>query len=176
MSAFWEKKMATYFTRIDFDKDGAITLNDFEAMAARFIASEKLDAKRGADLKEKLVQLWEKYLKPVAGGKPLTKDVFIAAIKKQVNDKDLSNTVAGPLPIFFKAVDGNADGAIQVEEYETFFSILGLDPKLAKVSFEAIDTNHDGSLSEEEFVTAGTQFFTSEDATSPSQFFWGPLV
>lgn len=49
--------MRTYFSRIDFDKDGSITQKDFEAMASRFIESEKLDAKRGADLKQKLLQV-----------------------------------------------------------------------------------------------------------------------
>lgn len=55
--AFVERKLKTYFKRIDFDKDGAITRNDFESMADRFVESEKLDAARGADLKHKLVQV-----------------------------------------------------------------------------------------------------------------------
>lgn len=57
MSSFIERKLKTYFKRIDFDKDGAITVHDFESMADRFVESEKLDAARGADLKKKLVQV-----------------------------------------------------------------------------------------------------------------------
>ena len=34
--------MKTYFTRIDFDKDGSITRADFEGMAKRFIEAGKL--------------------------------------------------------------------------------------------------------------------------------------
>jgi Ca2+-binding EF-hand superfamily protein len=176
MSDFWVHKMKTYFTRIDFDKDGSITQKDFEAMAERFIASEKLDAKRGAELKKKLLEVWEKYLKGVSGGKSLTQPLFIEAMKKQVHDKDLKTTVAGPLPIFFGAVDANGDGAIQEDEYALFFQILGLDPNMASVSFKAIDTNNDGQLSLDEFVHAGTEFFTCEDQSCPSKLFWGPLV
>lgn len=54
MSSFWVRKIETYFTRIDFDKDGSITKKDFEGMANRFVESEKLDAKRGEELKAKL--------------------------------------------------------------------------------------------------------------------------
>jgi len=168
--------MRTYFTRIDFDKDGSITQKDFEAMAKRFIESEKLDAKKGEDLRQKLLQIWEKYLKAVAGDKSLTQPLFIEAIKKQLNNKDIKSTLGGPLPIFFHAVDANGDGLIQGDEFSLFFQILGLDPKMAPDSFKAIDTNNDGQLSLDEFVHAGTEFFTSEDEKCPSKLFWGPLV
>jgi len=168
--------MRTYFTRIDFDKDGSITQKDFEAMAKRFIESEKLDAKKGEDLRQKLLQIWEKYLKAVAGDKSLTQPLFIEAIKKQLHNKDIKSTLGGPLPLFFHAVDANGDGMIQGDEFSLFFQILGLDPKMAPDSFKAIDTNNDGQLSLDEFVNAGTEFFTSEDEKCPSKLFWGPLV
>ena len=50
------RKMKTYFQRIDFDKDGAITQKDFEGMAERFVKREKLDEARGKELKNKLLQ------------------------------------------------------------------------------------------------------------------------
>jgi len=176
MSDFWKRKMRTYFTRIDFDKDGSITQKDFEAMAARFIEREKLDACRGADLKKKLLDVWEKFLKDVAAGQSLTLPLFIESMKNQVHDPKLKTTLAGPLPIFFSAVDANNDKMIQQDEFELFFDIIGLDPKLAGDSFKAIDTNNDGQLSVDEFVQAGTEFFTCEDEKCPSKLFWGPLV
>lgn len=176
MSDFWIRKMKTYFQRIDFDKDGAITQKDFEAMADRFVSSEKLSEERGKELKGKLLQVWEKYLKGAKDGQAIDQASFIEAIKKQVADKALHEALAGPLPLFFSAVDANADGAIQSDEFELFFQIIGLDPKMAPATFKAIDTNNDGSLSLDEFVTAGVDFFTSEDENSPNKLFWGPLV
>ena len=119
-----------------------------------------------------LLQVWEKYLKDSTGGAALNQDAFIATLKKQVQDPSMKDT----LPLFFSAIDANSDGMIQKEEFELFFDIIGLDPKMAGPTFEAIDTNHDGQLSLEEFVTAGVDFFTSEDETSPNKLFWGPLV
>jgi len=176
MSEFWIRKMKTYFQRIDFDKDGAITQKDFEGMAERFVKCEKLDAAKGKDLHTKLLQVWEKYLKDDNKGKALNQDAFIATLKKQVADPSLRQTLAGPLPLFFSAVDANADGNIQEDEFRLFFEILGLDPNMAAATFQAIDTNHDGQLSLDEFVAAGVDFFTSEDESNPNKLFWGPLV
>jgi len=122
------------------------------------------------------LQVWEKYLKDTSGGQTLNQDAFIAALKKQVQDPALRQTLAGPLPLFFCAIDRNADGMIQKDEFELFFDIIGLDTKMAGPTFEAIDTNHDGQLSLEEFTTAGVDFFTSEDENCPTKLFWGPLV
>lgn len=168
--------MKTYFTRIDFDKDGAITKKDFEGMAERFVSTEKLNEAKGNELRAKLIQVWEKYLKDGHEVSGLDQATFIATLKKQVTDPNLRQTLAGPLPLFFSAVDANGDGFIQQDEFQLFFQILGLDPNFAPASFNAIDTNNDGKLSLDEFVTAGVDFFTSEDETNPNKFFWGPLV
>jgi len=167
--------MKTYFNRIDFDKDGAITRADFEGMGSRFVEKEKVDAKVGEEIKNRICAVWDQYLSKV-GGDGINEGAFIEALKKQVNDPSLKAAVSGPLPLFFKAVDANGDGMIDSSEYGIFFDIIGLDPNMAPASFQAIDTNNDGLLSEEEFVEAGTDFFTSDDAAAPTKLFWGPLV
>merc|ERR1711868_216926 len=91
MSAHWLQKMRTYFERIDFDKDGAITRADFEGMASRFAKDGALDAGKAADLMTTLTGVWDTYLKA---------------------------TLEGPLPLFFHAVDRNNDGQIDQKEYE----------------------------------------------------------
>merc|ERR1711988_293245 len=129
MSDFWLQKMRTYFDRIDFDKDGAITRKDFEGMAERF--SEKLDATKAADLKTTITNVWDKYLQGVGGGEAIQKEPFINAMKSLVKDPSnpsMKATVEGPLPLFFAAVDADGDGMISQEEYATFFQILGLAP------------------------------------------------
>jgi len=173
MSDFWLQKMRTYFDRIDFDKDGAITRADFEGMAKRF--SEKLDATKAADLTQTITNVWDKYLNAVGGGEAIKKDAFIAAMQKLKGDPSTKATLEGPLPLFFHAVDTDGDGMISEDEYRHFFSILGLDPAMAPATFQAIDTNSDGLLSQDEFVCAGSEFFLSEDPSKPTKLFWGPL-
>ncbi len=97
-------------------------------------------------------------------------------MEKQVKDPSLKDTLEGPLPLFFQAVDANNDGFISADEYGDFFRILGMDPAMAPASFSAIDTDNDGLLSQDEFTQAGSKFFISEDNNDPIRFFWGPLV
>lgn len=176
MSEFWTRKMKTYFNRIDFDKDGSITKKDFEGMGERFVEADKLDADAGAKMKGKLVEIWDKYISAVGGGDGITEEKFIAAMQKLVQDPAMKETLAGPLPLFFQAVDANNDGFIDSGEFGIFFRIFGLEETMAPASFQAIDTNNDGLLSKDEFVTAGTDFFTSDNAACPTKLFWGPLV
>jgi len=174
MSDFWLQKMRTYFDRIDFDKDGAITRKDFEGMAARF--ADKLDSAKAQDLTANITNIWDKYLQAVGGGQPIAKDAFIAAMKSMAKDPGSKATLEGPLPLFFHAVDADSDGNITEEEFARFFSVLGLDVAMAPASFQAIDTNGDGQLSIEEFTGAGSEFFLSEDPSKPTKLFFGPLV
>jgi Ca2+-binding EF-hand superfamily protein len=177
MSDFWLSKMRTYFQRIDFDKDGEITRKDFESMAQRFIDSGKLNKEHHEDLMKTLCSVWDTYLSAVGGGNSIKQDAFIEAMKKLVHDPKLKETLQGPLPLFFHAVDSNYDGLISKDEFVKFFEILGLDPALAPASFEAIDDNHDGNISLDEFKMAGTDFFMEEkDESKPSKLLWGPLL
>lgn len=166
--------MRTYFERIDFDKDGAITRADFEGMAARFATT--LGEGKADTLKANLCAVWDKFLSTIAGGAGIDKDKFIAAMKGFKDDPASKGTLEGPLPLFFLAVDADGDGMISEGEFAGFFKLLGLDPSMAPGSFQAIDTNNDGLLSQEEFVTAGSEFFLSEDPALPTKLFWGPLV
>ena len=122
------------------------------------------------------MQVWDKYLHAVGGGDAIAKDAFIDAMKQLVHDPGMKATLEGPLPLFFHAVDNNNDGMISEDEFCLFFRIIGLDEKMAPASFQAIDTNNDGLLSKDEFVTAGTEFFLSEDPSKPTKLFWGPLI
>jgi len=174
MSDFWVQKMRTYFSRIDFDGDGAISRADFEGMAERFASS--LPEDKAATLMKNLTSVWDTYLSAVGGGSAINKDDFIAAMKKLVKDPTLKVTLEGPLPLFFHAVDHNDDGLIDEEEFGAFFRLIGLDETMAPATFQAIDTDHDGQLSITEFTSAGTEFFMSEDQENPTKIFWGPLV
>lgn len=176
MATFWEKKMGTYFNRIDFDKDGTITRKDFEGMGERFIEVKPETAgPTGEAIKSKLNAVFDKYVSGIGGdaGTALNKANFVAGMEKMLGEAD---TLKGPLPLFFQAVDANSDGMIDESEYGIFFKVLGRAPEEGVTAFRAIDTNNDGLLSEEEFCDAGVKYFTNkDDENCPSKFFWGNL-
>jgi Ca2+-binding EF-hand superfamily protein len=124
-----------------------------------------------------LFQIWNQYISTLGDkSESINEAKFIQAMSVMVKDPSQKERIAGPLPLFFQAVDANGDDFIDSSEFGIFFKIFGLDEKMAPASFQAIDTNNDGLLSKEEFITAGTDFFTSEDAACPTKLFWGPLV
>lgn len=174
MTDIWNQKMRTYFKRVDFDGDGVITVKDFEGMAQRFIDEGKLKDPEASELKAKVVGLWETYKSQADNVDAISQEAFIKAMAKIAHD-DIKSSIEAPFTKFFEIVDANKDGNIQGNEFEDFFRILGMDPKLAEASFKAIDTNNDGLLSLEEFTTAGKEFFTSHNDTITKVFF-GPLL
>ncbi|KAI0209462.1 Sarcoplasmic calcium-binding protein [Lamellibrachia satsuma] len=175
MSDFWKRKMKTYFNRIDFDKDGAITRADFEGMANRFNETGKLTSDRQADMMTTLTDVWDKYLSVLGGGTAIHQSQFVELMEKLINDPTMKDVVKGPLPLFFHCVDSNDDHLIDEAEYKKFFEILGLDTSLATAAFQAIDTNKDGNISLDEFTDAGSLFFITQEDNCPNSLFWGPL-
>lgn len=167
--------MKTYFNRIDFDKDGAITRKDFESMASRFAKESSMAPDHAKILMDSLTGVWDQFLKDVAGGEGINEAAFITSMKGKVKESNAAQVVKGPLPLFFRAVDTNEDNMISRDEYGIFFKMLGLDDKMAPASFDSVDTNNDGLLSMDEFVEAGIDFFIN-DADSVNKVFWGPLV
>jgi len=166
--------MRTYFDRIDFDKDGAITRADFEGMSKRFATS--LPAEKAKDLDTTLCSVWDSHLKQVGNGRAIAEEDFVNGMKRIAFDPNMKKAILGPLPLFFHAVDTNGDQLIDENEFTAFFKLIGLDEKMAPSSFQAIDDNGDGEISLEEFIECGEGFFLSEDTNSPSKLFWGPLV
>jgi Ca2+-binding EF-hand superfamily protein len=173
--AFLDKKLRTYFNRIDLNADGKISKEDFQDMASNFIAAGCVkDASKQADFTAKICGIWDKYLSKL--GNDCTQEVFVGSVKSLIQSADGKATLQGSLTNFFHAIDTDGDGNISAEEFENFYKIIGLDASMAADSFAKIDENSDNSLSEDEFVTAGLLFFTSEDESSPSKSFWGPLL
>ena len=63
-----------------------------------------------------------------------------------------------------------------MNEFINFYKIVGLDAKTAEHTFAILDIEYQGKLTQEQFVTAGIDFFNSDDESSPSKFLWGPLL
>ena len=120
-------------------------------------------------------QIWDRYLHRLAAEGAIQQDAFVKAMQQIASDPIQLSIIEGPLPLFFHCVDSNNDLLIQEDEFVRFFQIIGIDESLAPATFKAIDANNDGDISLEEFIQAGTSFFLSEDESSPSKYFWGPL-
>lgn len=173
--AFWERKMRTYFARIDLNNDGKISKEDFEDMANKFIAGGYVKDENKATFTANICGIWDSYLAKL-GGDGISQAGFLESAKKLAADAEGEKIIKGALTNFFHAIDTDGDAQISKTEFELFYRIIGLDTSFAAASFAAIDENSDDNLSLDEFTTAGFQFFKSTDEASPTKVFWGPLV
>jgi Ca2+-binding EF-hand superfamily protein len=126
-------------------------------------------------VRRKFSQLWNQFFGYEAKTGKVTVDVYLEALRKRGKAK-LTRIIIEMFVILFDLIDINGDGVIQKDEFKKFYGIFKLNAVAAAETFKAIDTNKDGTLSADEFVTAGIDFFTSDDENSPYQFLFGPLV
>lgn len=168
--------MRTHHRLLDVNKDGVVSWDDFDALITRFRELGRLTPQEVTNFTDALRHVWEEEWG--ASSDPyvfIGQEQFLTQMEHVVNTKELRKRVASPLIYFFKAVDTDGSGEISVEEFQMFYSGLGLSEEDAAVSFAAIDKNGDGKLSMKEFIKLGREFFLSEDDTRPSKLFWGPL-
>ena len=171
--AFFARKMKTTFVKLDVNKTGYLSIEDYQELTRRFIEYGKLSRED-----EQRIQ---KAMEDVCISIGMNKGV------KQTPEQYLSGIIEMPeeerkimgeslLSQWFDVVDTNGDGVISPQEFGVYFKIMGIDESATQASFDAIDTNHDGLISRDEFVAAGVDFFTGVDETSGGTLFYGPLV
>ena len=176
--AYHLRKIRTRYARLDVDKDGYITLADYELMAKKMVEYGKLSKDKADEVYEKFREM----AKLIGCGEPGKKIALDVAIKKAHESlltlptdqfKSMLNNNAGKL---FLAVDTNGDGVISENEFAAFFMAVGLSKMESKRSFDIIDTDKNGEISYEEFMNAAEDFYLGMEETELSKAFFGPLV
>jgi len=171
---FWEKKLRSFFKRLDFEKKGKMTKNTYETLADRYIDMGHMQGVAAKQVRRKLVKLWDDFYRDSATDGAVDENAFIKAIKQR--EEILLKGVLLFLGLWFDVIDLNGDGLIQKEEYKLLFKAFGIEPGAADEAFKLIDTNKDGQISNEEFIHYGCQYFMSNDESLQSKYMFGPLV
>jgi len=167
----WKKKIRTLHARMDLDRDGFLTLKDFDILLDRFASIGQTPPKQIEKLRSTVFKFGNDFVAEAAAAGPLSADAYVAAIEAQGKQK-YSKAVFATYSSYFDAMDTSNEGFISLDQFKIYCKVLDKDPSWATDSFKAIDKNGDGEISKAEFLAAVDDFFCSEN---PSNFM-GPAV
>ena len=169
---FWKKKANRAMQVRDTNRDGKISLADFNLVIERYKqmgASEEhiqriieLSGKTSAALGFKDESIEFSY------------EEFAALLFKLYTSQDEDQRV-GAFKAMFSVIDSKKKGEFAIKEWTEYHKALGINTEYAKASFEAMDVNSDGSVSEEEFIPYVNEFFFSTEDKLNSSILYGPL-
>ena len=175
--AYHLKKMQVRFSRLDVNKDGFISREDFELMAKKMTEFGKLNEEQSDAVQKGFMHAADTYeLRP--GVKVPIDKVIQKAHEKLLYDLDEPERAKKFLGVCFNTLDTNNDGHISVEEFKVYVRILtpGTSDEDIVHTFNVIDTNSDGEISQEESVSAALDFLFNTKETEISKAFLGPSV
>ena len=172
--AYHLKKMQVRFSRLDINKDGFTSREDFDLMAKKMVEFGKLSDEQSDTVRKGFMHIADAYdLKP--GVKVPIDEVVQRAHKKLLYDPDEPEKAKKVLVVFFNTLDTNNDGHISVEEFKVYSTILtpGVSDEDIIRTFNVIDTDNDGQIDQEEYVSAITDFLFNTKETEISKAFLG---
>jgi len=167
----WKQKIRTVHARLDLNKDGFVTIDDFATLLERFASVGQASPKQLEKLRTSLFKFANEFLAEAAVAGPLDVDAYVAAIEAQ-GKKKCSKAMFPLYANYFDAIDINNVGFISPEQYQIYYKVFDMDASWAADSFKAIDKNEDGEVSKAEYLAAVDDFYSSEN---PSNFM-GPAI
>ena len=157
-------------SRLDINKDGYISREDFDLMGKKLVEHSGMTEKQAEATKKAFLKVADMSLEDAA---------------KQGNESLLSMSPAerkaivdGTHNFLFDAIDTNKDGHISVEEFKVYLNIIapGIAEDEITHSFRTIDADKNGEISCEEFMAAAYDFLLEVEETELSKVFMGPLL
>lgn len=178
--AYHLRKIRTRYERMDINKDGYLSREDYELMSKRLIENtSEITSEQADKVRNAFLAVADKF-----DLKPGIKTPLEEAAKK-ASDKILSTPTekwegmlsSNLIPIF-NAIDTNNSGFISVDEFKVYLHAMtpAISDANIKRSFNAIDADKDGSINYEEFFAAAKDFLGGVEVTEISETFMGPLL
>ena len=169
---FWKKKAYRAIQVRDVNKDGYISMADFDLLVQRY--------KDMGTPEEHLKKISEFFTRTFSDfgmtdeSVKLTYDQFAAGLAGLSKNQD-ENARIGVFKTMFEIIDSDGNGEISYGEWVNYYKAVGIDTKHARASFDAMDTDHNGTISDKEFAAYVNEFFHSAEDKLKSSILYGPL-
>ncbi len=167
---FWNKKLDRELKVRDTDKNGKITLNDYDLILERYskysgVSKEKVEACRRFMMRHCAT------MGLTDASKSLTYNQAKKGVAKAADDPSKDEFYLG----MFHMLDVDKNDKITLDEWETHYKCLRIGPTHAKASFKAMDLNDSNTVTRDEFVAYHCEFYFSAENKLNSGILFGPL-
>jgi len=173
MSDFWGRKVRTFFKKLA--SDGKVTQKSYEHLGGIFSELGKWHGAKEKQVQLFMIQVWNDFFEKDAVNGAVDEKMFVDLVIKQ-RCKVLPRAAVFFYGFLFDAIDLKGAGVIHKEDFNRFAKALHIDESFAEESFKAMAQKGGGKLSREEFVSAGVEYWCTDDETYPSKLMLGPLV
>lgn len=179
VSDIYFRKMKTYFTISDLDKNGQVDADDYLAYGGDMAKYRRLEP--NGETYQLFNSTYTKLCKAlpfdhVRQGNPVTLTEFVLSMAERRKSPAFKYVIKMALARAFDVFDLDQDGVLSLRECTMAFQFAKVDSSAASVAFKTVDTNGDDGIDRDEARTATIDFLTGDDPNSPYNEAIGPLV
>lgn len=177
LSPLQVKKQTHFFNILDFDNNGFIQQDDFEAIADNLciIRDFDLDTPEYDTVKEMTDAIWNTLIPFVNGTEGNLQHwlQFMNALMDPKHEEQYKKYIQNFVSSIYRLFDLNDDGFISQTEYIDLFIGMRIEVRFAPKAFRKLDENNDGRLSKEEVFHAVDEFMRSTDPDATGNWLFG---
>ena len=178
--AYHLRKMRSYMTRMDINKDGFLSREDYELMAKQLAEYGGLTEKQADSAFSGFMEVADSF-NLVPGFKLPLQEAIQRSSKSLLSlppEQRKDKVHDGVLGKMFDIIDTSKEGYLSLDEIKAFYKVIAPEMAEAEVLhvFEAVDTGKDGKINREEFITGAEDFLFGVKETELSKIFFGPLL